>query len=347
VPGHGKKQPPLFLLLGEEAQAFDSQCRGRLQAALQSALEVMTRLIDMAALYRDHGVPVAPMGHKHAHKGWVHTVCPFCDGDPGFHLGFNLDKGYYNCWRCGWKPVKLALALLLRLPERETGSLVRLYPLARQKDWPPEAIETPSPILTPYPLNFGPLQTPHKRYLESRKFDPEALEREWGLLATGPISWPGWKWRIIVPIQLGSKLISYQTRSISTDAFDKQKYKACPEKLEVMKHKHSLFGIDKARGDSIIVVEGVMDVFRLGPGAVATFGTQTMPSQRMLLRRFKRVFILFDIDPHGAGQEAGEKLAWQMSGFGVETKQVFLDHGDPAELGGFEAKKLMSDLGAI
>lgn len=79
------------------------------------------------------------------------------------------------------------------------------------------------------------------------------------------------------------------------------------------------FTIDKAAGDSCIVVEGVTDVWRLGPGAVATFGIKFRPAQvAMLARHFKTIHVLFDPEP--AAQAQARKLATDISRLGCAVK---------------------------
>jgi len=305
------------------------------------------RPFDALRLFRDHGIQLAPAGHKHTQQGWVNTVCPFCSGNPGYHLGYNVRGGFFRCWRCGWKPTFLTLATLLHVPEYKVRSLVTLYPLRVVAGQGVLGSDNGLNHTSTTPLKKPPgscaLKPAHVTYLHTRKFDHEKLVREWDLSGIGPVSWPGWKWRIFIPINFEHHMVSYQTRSIHGSREDK--YRACPKEFEILEHKHVLYGLDKCAWRTCVVVEGVTGVWRLGPGACATFGTQVKASQRVLLRRFKRLFIIFDTDEHGAGQEAGEKLAWQMSGYGLEVHQITLDHGDTGEMKQDDADHLMYELG--
>ena len=42
--------------------------------------------MDIVQLYQDHNVDFMTEGHPHCRPGWVNTVCPFCTGNPGYHL---------------------------------------------------------------------------------------------------------------------------------------------------------------------------------------------------------------------------------------------------------------------
>ena len=305
---------------------------------------------DALRLYRDYGVKIAPAEHKHFQQGWINTICPFCKGNPGYHLGYNLSNGYFRCWRCGWKPPTLALSGLLGKPETQIRSLVLQYPALKTNFLRSNLNDLNLTYGLPNPLKFPPGSTTflpaHLQYIESREFDPDYLTKVWDVSGIGPVSWPGWNWRILIPIYFNGHLVSYQTRSLSDNREDK--YRACPKELEIIQHKHVLYGLDKCVDFSTAVVtEGVTKVWRLGIGSLATFGTQVKPLQRILLRRFKRLFIIFDSDKHGAGQLAGEKLAWQLSGFGIEVKQIILDVEDPTDLSQDEANYLMTSLGIM
>lgn len=57
--------------------------------------------------------------------------------------------------------------------------------------------------------------------------------------------------------------------------------------------------------ESCIVIEGITGAWRLGPGALATFGAKYTKSQfRLLYSRFKKIFILFDPDEAGETNSA-------------------------------------------
>jgi len=287
------------------------------------------RPINIAELYADHGIAIAPPNNSHARSGWVNTHCPFCEGSRNFHLGYNSSRGYFYCWRCGWKPVRLSLATLLNVSEIAAGVLARQYRATTVTREPESVPIVASDIPTYMPKGNRQISQQLGVFLRRRGFDPKRLIADWGLLGTDHRAERGWTWRILIPIYFDRLLVSYTSRAIGNDV--QPKYRTCPRRLETIHHKHVLYGLDKVVGDTVAVVEGPMDVWRLGFGAVATFGTQVTPPQRVLLRRFKRIFIVFDGD--SAGQVAGEKLAWQMSGFGLDVQQITLPPDeDPGSL---------------
>ena len=261
-------------------------------------------LLDIYRLYTDFRIPIAPHRHKHARRGWINTVCPFHLGNPGFHLGYNLEKGYFFCWSCGWKSIDLTVQTLTKTDKRQAKKLILEYSVAGQL---PESGQREAPYERPdklkWPDGCGPMTERHLSYLRERNFDSEQLESEWGLMGTS--NWGYYNFRIVAPITFEGENVSWQTRDI-TDRHP-AKYLPCPQEDELLPHKQVLYGLDKARRyRSAVVVEGVTGAWRLGLGAVATFGTQYTRSQLLLLaQNFDNVLILYDQD------DAGQTYMWQ------------------------------------
>jgi len=179
----------------------------------------------------------------------------------------------------------------------------------------------------------------HRKYLEFRGFDPEKIERVYGLKGTlgiGP-----YKWRIIIPIFFKGELVSYQGRDITDQ--QELKYKACSKEKEIVHHKHILYALDLVQGDSVMVVEGVFDAWRFGPGCVATFGTGYSKKQARLLTNFKRVSIIFD--PEEAAQKRARELGMAVAVQGIEVEILKLVEVDPADMCQDAADDLKKEIG--
>ena len=82
--------------------------------------------IDIERLLEDLGISTSTTG-KHSRPGWINVECPFCTGNPGTHLGFNLAKGYANCWRCGHKHLDEVLMRLTGQNRAEIARLIKAY----------------------------------------------------------------------------------------------------------------------------------------------------------------------------------------------------------------------------
>ena len=301
------------------------------------------RPFDAKTFLTDNNIPFLSEGHKHCQDGWIQTVCPFCKGNPGWHLGYRIAEDFWNCWRCGWHhPFEVIENLAIDLQEDPKRTLARYSgrPKLRSKD-PYQRLHCASSLALPF--GSGPLQPQHRKYLKERGFVPSEAARQWKLAGTGPIG--PYKHRIIIPIHLGGVFVSFQGRDVTNKA--DLKYKACSIPKEVIHHKHILYGLDAVPFDTIVIVEGILDAWKLGNGAVATFGLKVTAQQIKLMMRYTRRIILFDNpskDPQ-AGPEA-EKLATILSQKRGCTEIIELQKwNDPGEMSTEEGTKLMVSLG--
>ena len=302
------------------------------------AIEGQEVIFDVGKWLRDFRISHRPLDGR----GWLHIDCPFCPGVPDGHLGYHPETGRWNCWRCGgkrWEQVVKALSglgpeeVIARYGKTDSRPLYgALRAIPKREPGRKEAL---------LPLSCGPIEKPHHAYLHARRFDPETMAREWGLLGTGPVG-PD-KLRIIAPVVYQGRLVTWQGRDITGKA--KAKYRACPPEMEAKSIKKCLYGLDKVDPNKgCVVVEGITDVWRLGPGAVATFGTKWMPAQAHLLKGMKRVFLLFD-----SGEEAAARFSAEfcstLTAMGVAVEKLDLEEsGDPADLSQTTADAYMREL---
>ena len=294
---------------------------------------------DFEQFCKDKNIRRAQSGHKHTRPGWIQVPCPFCTGNPGYHLGFNLQGGYFNCWRCGWKSVvNVVMELTNETQYPIVARIIQSYKSRTIGKEEVKEVEHARKLILP--KSFASLSTRHERYLLSRSYRSPATGQMWDLKGTGRTG--PYAFRIIAPIYFEGQLVSYQGRDITGKS--PLKYKACKKEHEVRDHKHCLYGYDLAVGDSVVVVEGVTDVWRLGPGAVATFGIKYTVQQMKLLLGFKYVFVFFDTADSQARRQ-GDKLANELATMGRNVETIETDWDDPADMPQKEADKLMKELG--
>lgn len=296
-------------------------------------------------LLQDYNIPYVTEGHKHSTAGWVNVHCPFCAGSHNYHMGIHEELSACHCWRCGSHSVPETLSRILGLPRLETQEVLRRYRgsagLVRK------AVPEPKISIHPFklPQPHFRLNTLGRRYLIKRKFDPDYLEREWGLLQTGPVSFLdkiNYSRRILIPIYWGGKIVTFQSRDITDKS--ERKYLACPMKREEIHHKNILYGKQEYwnRHKGIIITEGVTDVWRLGPAAVATFGIEFKMEQVLQLKKISnRFFVLFDDEPQA--QEQARILAAKLRAF---RKEVIIEtvKDDPGSMSQKDADKLVKEL---
>lgn len=288
----------------------------------------------------DYQIEFWAPGTKNVGPGFVGVQCCFCD-DQSNHGGFNVEKSYFSCLRCGGHWMPKVVARLTRTNIDEAKRIIKKYSSGQSQQQNTIRQDHKYISAITYPPGTGPLTEKAKQYLINRNFDPDKLVSEWGLLSTGHLG--TFKFRILAPIYLRGELISYQCRDI-TDKHNTP-YMGCPIEESVYFLKYSLYGFDRAVSKKrCVVVEGLTDAWRMGPGAVATFSMNFMPQQVLLLARsFDDIFILYD-----SGQDAqdqADKLCWQLQGYNKRIEILTLEHGDPGDLSNDEARNIMQEVG--
>ena len=299
--------------------------------------------MNIIQLYQDYNITYRTEGNSHCRPGWVQVDCPFCAGEPNMHLGCNIDTGHFSCWRCGWKPADIVISKLLGVTKQEASRILKDYKFShfhKAKEIKPN-IRLKSFRM---PSNTTKLQTNHKIYLERRGFDPDRLEKEWGIMGTGVVSKLDnidYKHRIIIPISWGGSVVSFQARDITNKS--ELRYITCPKDRELIFHKSILFGNQKQWTSFGIIVEGVFDVFRFGHHAAATFGIKYTPEQiRLIAKTFEKVAVIFDGEEKAAASQANKLIA-ELKYRNIPSHRIDIT-GDPADMKQDEADYLVKSL---
>jgi len=297
--------------------------------------------MDIISILDDYGISRASAGHKHSRPGWINMPCPFCEGSPGYHLGYSLQDNYFRCWRCGWKSQTEAISKLCGVTKAEAIQVIKLH---HGRVSLMEGATIPRTIQEfKLPSSVGPLLPHHKKYLQGRNFAPEQLEKDWGLLSTSPTSTLAgaeYKHRILAPIVWEGQMVSFQARDVSGQS--PLKYKACPSAQELIPHKRILYGNENNWHGFGIVVEGITDVWRFGGPACAVFGIAFTPAQvKLLAQIFDDVAVVFDDEPQAQFQ--ARKLATELQFRGVRARSVMIQ-GDPGGMAQGEADELTQEI---
>ena len=249
---------------------------------------------DFAVYCREHKIEYREAGqHHHASEGWTQVNCPWCR-TTNFHLGIREGTTAMNCWLCGPRSL-WEWMVKLGLNPRDSGAFNRVVMRSKRLA---KVVEDVS-----LPRHCGDLKMKHRRFLENRGFSPELLTRQWGLLATDSVS--DHPLRIIIPVKNQEmETIGWTGRAI-VDA--KAKYITAKN----FKAHNYLYGIEQVKTPWVVVVEGPVDVWRLGFSAVALFGAKLSTSQVKILKTFRHVHLLLDADAAGrAGSgEARDSLS--------------------------------------
>lgn len=297
--------------------------------------------MNILQFFQDYKIQYQTEGHKHCRPGWINTSCPFCSGNTGLHLGATLNGSHFYCWRCGWHPTQEVISKLLNIHKEKAKQIVREYNmLVEASAQPAIKIRTKAHKL---PSGICPLLPQHTNYLKQRKFDPTYLEKQWGLLGTGPISLLdeiNYRHRIIAPIIWEGKQVTFQARDITEK--HTLKYMACPKDRELIHHKHILYGKQEKWGATGICVEGITDVWRFGESSFCTFGIEfTLYQIRIMAKQFKRIAVIFDDDPQAKRQAA--KLIAELGFRGVDAFKIEIQ-GDPGDMSEDDAQHLVKSI---
>lgn len=296
-------------------------------------------MLDIVKFYQDFKIPYSDRGSKIT-SGWIGVHCVFCDGGD-YRLGFHLKSGAVSCWSCGKHSHTALIKALLNCSVSKAIEIKKEYEtnIRHYNEEESETLPTPHATVCSWPTGSGRLSPRAKEYLHGRNFDPEHLESVWNLKSTDAFG--DYKFRIIAPIFVDGVMVSYQGRDFTGKS--DLKYKACKAENEVMAHQTVCYGLDLVKGDTCIVVEGIADVWRLGPGAICCFGIDfTMAQVNMITERFKTAYVLFDAEEQA--QKQANDLAVLLNARGVETYILELDESDPGDMSQEEANKLMGEL---
>lgn len=282
-------------------------------------------------LLSEYNIPIGSTGERHVRSGWIQFDCPYCSLDTqGWYMGYSIEGNFLNCWRCGFHPLIKTLMLLTGLSYEKIKD--------KLDDLETEYFKTKKAIgILVIPKGIKQLHSAHKKYLLNRKFDWKKIEQVWSIKGIAIAS--RLSWRIWIPIHYHGKIVSWTTRSIS-DNFN-NRYISAGLNEESIPHKELLYGEDFVR-HAIIINEGPMDTWRIGPGAVSTFGLGFSRKQVEKIAKYPIRAICFDNEP--GAQRKAKILINDLSVFPGETFNVILDAKDAAEESAENIKRLRREI---
>ena len=285
-------------------------------------------------LFEDNGIDYAVDG-KHTRQGWIQIHCPFCTHDHSFHLGIHGDGKGANCWKCHRKSVwEIMEKILPKQPNFYFAEYPRLREFSISRT---TYLQTRKELKTPR-LQKG-LSKLARGYLKKRGFkNINSLKNDFDLCSISPYNQMGA--RIYIPIFGANKqAIAYTMRYVGNRK-GAPRYLNCPKGEQVASKTSILYGEHLIKGDTVIVVEGPCDVWKLRGYAVATLGVGFSEAQLCQLSVYNRVIVLFDADK--PGQVAGASLAEELSVLGVpKVERWVLESGDPGDMSDDEIKEII------
>lgn len=276
-------------------------------------------------------------------KGWVNVECPFCySSTHQKHLGFNPFGDYCHCWKCGGKDFRTTLSRLLSIPSNHVNTIIRDY---KGRNIQLNNLNKKSKVIHKLELPTDTFLPIERKYLKQRNFNPSYLHKKYGIVGGGMTG--KWKYRIIIPLIVNNKVVSWTARSVLSKEelkeLDIPRYKNLSIDESIINPKETWYNLDNCYSNEVVILEGCFDVIRFGDNSICSLGTTVTQSQiKIIQERFKKVYILFDNETEA--QEKARKLGISLSSVGVEVEIVnaFEDFNknDMAELSEKEVEKL-------
>ena len=258
----------------------------------------------------------------------IWCCCPMPDHDdesPSFSI--NVEKGLFNCFRCGGGLVSDLLREWGYEPDnlavRADGKAMHHVSITLK-----EALSKKPHRKRRHPIRKGKVNKPGRRYLKARGFDASLigrLESGWGVRTDGH----GFGTRLVFPVEDPHGGLAFE---VTRSPFKKNwMYSRGAKKSDVL---YGLGHVIRDGCESVIVCEGVFDVLRvamLGFNAVGLLGAIVSDRQVALLSQFDKVVWMLDADP--AGRQGTIRNWEKLEGHGVTQYAVdTAPRNDPGEI---------------
>jgi len=281
------------------------------------------------------GVPFITEG-KNVTPGWIEITCPFC-GDPSYHLGISPNL-LFNCWRCGEKGNIVKLVMELEgIPYHKARKRAGEFDTKWAESFRRDIKERLGHNILPEEAKSELLDT-HTNYLRGRRFHPDAIQSEYNILGVGSIG--KYKFRVIAPCTLEGTTVNFTALAVLNQS---PKYLHCPNEEAIVPMKSLLYNIDNV-GKTMLIMEGITDVWRIGKGSVAVMGMEFSKEQLALVVKsdVKNVFVMFDSGE--VEQKKANHLATNLSGIVDHVEVIELPEGDPGDLSESDVNHLREEL---
>jgi len=303
--------------------------------------------MDIIEFLEDNGIEFW-LGGKNVSPGWVNIQCPFCD-DNSNHCGIKLSDLRVSCWRCGGHSTKKLIRKIIDCTGQEANQIFKTLSLGAGY-YPPfessasSTLTSKNVILPPECEKEFPKS--HINYLKNRGFTkPKEIIKKYKLLSTNTIG--KYKFRIIIPIYMNRKLVSFTSRDITGQ--QDIRYKTATIKESIIDPRECVYNYDTLTiGCDAIIVEGPIDVWKMGDNSISILGLTYTKNQIVLIKnkKIRNLFILFD--QGNKEKRAAKKLGSILAPLVQKVEVITLNKvKDPGELKIEEARIIKEQLGFI
>jgi DNA primase len=249
---------------------------------------------------------------KNVTKNWINIQCPFCD-DQSNHCGVDPKTERFSCWICGQTGSFIDLLIKLTgLSYRECRDIISTSSISFQESTTdyidkvfsedkPEStqvvhgrVELPERFeLVTYDTKFSLLNS----YLERRSTSIDmVISNSCGICRSGL-----YMNRLIIPVFFQQEIVAFQAADLT--GFAGLKYKTSTDHIN-----EYLYGYDKVNGGRAVLVEGILDAWRVGRDVLATFGTHITERQKYLIlgKNLKELIFAWDGDAYWKARRAAD-----------------------------------------
>jgi DNA primase len=272
-------------------------------------------MVDFDLLLKDYGVSA---DFTRAKSGWVNVSCPYCDTTGKHrHLGINAFSEYAYCFKCGYHPFDSTLADMLNTTAASLRELKKEYSVKRET----LALLNQKAVVYKKSLKLAdkPLTRNERLYLKKRGFRPNETISKYRLQSGGLAG--DWKYRIIIPVFVNNVLVTWTSRAISDSM--KPRYKTLAARESRMNIKDTLYNLDNCVKDTVVLLEGPVDVMRFGDNGSCGFGMSLTDSQvKTLSARFNNVIIIFDNESKALDKALNYKVRLQSAKLNVDVIRI-------------------------
>jgi len=304
---------------------------------------VMNHARTIIAVLEHHNILYWEQG-KNVSQDSINVQCPYC-GDQSNHCGIFIKDMGYHCWRCNRTgTLPFLLAYITRQSVEECKEQIESFGINFSEDsanqiedlWSEsnisveESSDSNTIVLPEYfepvteQLDFPLLDS----YLKRRDISRQILiDHHCGICTVGSCMN-----RLVIPVYFEGQLASYQAADLT--GCSSLKYQTASNQINQFLYRWDY--LDWSLG-YVILVEGVLDAWRLGGNTLATFGTSLTTQQRKLLIEKKISCLVFCWD--GDAWTFAEKEADELRAFIPHISIIYLpwdqdpDNQDPDSFG--------------
>jgi len=320
-------------------------------------------------ILKENKIPYITSGKNIGKKAIASINCPFCGDDKGFHLGIlelENNSTVYKCWRNAAHKGSIfkLLAMLLSISYSDAKLLLQEKAfinddffldideklcynnnMNQQELIRPTYLELPKEAEPLSQLPFDGVNRFFQNYLNKRRiYSYRKFDIHFAISGD-------WRYRLIFPIYIDNKLVTWQARTIVDDV--PLRYRDLEITKSIRHTKDCLYNYDLLNGgECLLITEGIFDVLRLSQSpslharkidATCIFTTSIRDSQIALLHTkysvYRNIVIMLDRGAESQALALYDKLSF-LPNIRVQFMDETFEADDPGSMGDHDMFRL-------